>query len=146
MTKEIEPLNISDPGESAVNQAAGLPTPVEDRRAAREQRNINEMVHRMLIIGLVISTTLMLIGLGLDLIQNQEAPTAVLNTAEALREAAALHPSGFLTLGILVLIATPILRVIGSIIAFVYERDWRYVLVTSIVLMVVMISVVSGKG
>jgi uncharacterized membrane protein len=59
---------------------------------------------------------------------------------------AALRPSGFLALGLLVLIATPIFRVIASIFVFIYERDWRFVVITFIVFLIVMISVVFGKG
>jgi uncharacterized membrane protein len=51
-----------------------------------------------------------------------------------------------LALGLLVLIATPILRVVGSILAFLYERDWRYAGVTTVVLIVVLISLLLGKG
>jgi uncharacterized membrane protein len=58
----------------------------------------------------------------------------------------ALRPSGFLALGLLVLIATPILRVIGSIGAFVYERDWRFAGITTLVLGVLILSLVLGRG
>jgi uncharacterized membrane protein len=37
-------------------------------------------------------------------------------------------------LGLLVLIATPITRVAFSVFAFFYERDWKYVVFTLIVL------------
>jgi uncharacterized membrane protein len=49
-------------------------------------------------------------------------------------------------LGLLVLIATPILRVIGSTLAFLYERDWRYALITFVVLLVVTLSLLLGRG
>ena len=58
----------------------------------------------------------------------------------------ALRPSGFLALGLLMLIATPILRVIGSILVFLYERDWRYAGITCLVLAIVIVSLVLGKG
>ena len=45
-----------------------------------------------------------------------------------------LDPAAFLSLGLLVLIATPFVRVAGSIIAFARERDRRYVLITAVVL------------
>jgi uncharacterized membrane protein len=56
-----------------------------------------------------------------------------------------LRPSGVLALGLLVLIATPILRVIGSVIAFLYEGDWRYAGITFLVLCIVILSVIFGK-
>ena len=115
-------------------------------RAAKEQRDLNEVVHEMLIIGLVISTVLMMIGLVLDLALGVKPPETTSSMGEALRRVLALQPSGFLTLGLLVLIATPILRVMGSIAAFVYEHDWRYALITLIVLIVVMLSLALGNG
>jgi uncharacterized membrane protein len=143
----------TEPASAAVHIApnllpmvTGLSTTVEEQQAAKEQQDLNEIVHRMLIVGLVISTTLMLVGLGLDLALGHEAPTTASGFAEAIQRILALRPSGFLTLGLLVLIATPILRVVGSIGAFIYERDWRYALITFLVLIVVIISLVSGNG
>ncbi len=51
-----------------------------------------------------------------------------------LREAAKLHGRGLIQLGLLLLIATPVARVLFSVFAFVYEKDWTYVTVTLIVL------------
>ncbi len=50
------------------------------------------------------------------------------------REAALLHGRGLIQLGLLLLIATPVARVLFSVFAFLYERDWTYVAVTLIVL------------
>ncbi|MCL4300547.1 MAG: DUF1634 domain-containing protein [Anaerolineae bacterium] len=118
----------------------------DEQQAAKEQRDLNEIVHQMLVIGLVISTALMLFGLALDLILGREVPTVVPDFGDVFNRVIALRPSGFLTLGLLVLIATPILRVVGSIFAFLYERDWRYAGITCLVLGVVMISLLLGKG
>jgi uncharacterized membrane protein len=49
-------------------------------------------------------------------------------------EAMALHGRGLIQLGLLVLIATPISRVTFSVLAFVYQRDRKYVVFTLIVL------------
>jgi len=130
----------------STEQSGDFPSDAEKAHKEEEKARINEMVHRVLIIGLVISTSLMLIGIGLDLVEHRETPTQSLDVITAFQQVADLHPAGFLTLGILVLIATPILRVLGSIIAFIYERDWRYALITFIVFSIVMVSIISGKG
>jgi uncharacterized membrane protein len=119
---------------------------VEDEHAVRRAHNLNEVVHHVLIFGLALSTVLILIGLGLDLVDHRQVPTNVPGFLEALRRTAALRPSGFLTLGLLVLVATPILRVIGSTLAFLYERDWRYAAITVFVLVVVSLSLLLGQG
>jgi uncharacterized membrane protein len=121
------------------------PTPQVTEKA-REQRDLNAVVHGVLIVGLAISTALMLIGIGLDLFYQQDLPMAVPDLGEVLARVVALRPSGFLALGLLVLIATPILRVVGSIVAFLYERDWRYAGITTMVLLVLIVSLVLGKG
>ncbi|HLZ21502.1 MAG TPA: DUF1634 domain-containing protein [Ktedonobacterales bacterium] len=48
--------------------------------------------------------------------------------------------------GLLVLLMTPVARVVVSIVAFALERDWRYVVITSIVLCILIISFVLGRG
>jgi uncharacterized membrane protein len=60
------------------------------------------------------------------------------------RGAVALRARSIIQFGILVLIATPILRVLFSLVGFVFERDRTYVLVTAIVLLVLLYSLVSG--
>lgn len=118
----------------------------EDELAVRRAHELNEVVHHVLIFGLALSTVLILIGLGLDLVDHSQVPTSVPGFLETLRRTAALRPSGFLTLGLLVLVATPILRVIGSTLAFPYERDWRYAAITFFVLVVVSLSLLLGQG
>jgi uncharacterized membrane protein len=120
-------------------------TPAE-QQAAKEQRDLNQVVHQMLVVGLAISTALMLMGVALDLVLRRDPPTSVPGFGDVFNRVVALRPSGFLDLGLLMLIATPILRVIGSIIAFLYERDWRYVAITCLVLGIVMLSLVLGSG
>ncbi len=59
---------------------------------------------------------------------------------------AALDPAAYLSLGSIVLIATPFVRVAGSIVVFVRQRDRRYVLITAVVLAVMCLSVLLGKA
>lgn len=49
-------------------------------------------------------------------------------------------------LGIVFLILTPLTRVIFSLIAFLLERDYLYVLITFIVLTIISFSILSGLG
>lgn len=62
------------------------------------------------------------------------------------RDAAALHGRGLIQLGLLVLIATPIARVVFSLFAFLWQRDWTYVIVTAIVLGLLVYSLFGGHG
>ena len=47
--------------------------------------------------------------------------------------------------GLILLIATPVLRVGVSIFAFRYERDWTYVVITTVVFGLLVLSFVLGK-
>ncbi|MDE1192538.1 MAG: DUF1634 domain-containing protein [Arachidicoccus sp.] len=49
-------------------------------------------------------------------------------------------------LGVLLLIVTPLVRVILSLIAFAFERDGLYVIITAIVLFIITLSILSGFG
>lgn len=57
-----------------------------------------------------------------------------------LRYALAGHPRGIMQLGLLLLIATPIARVVFSAVAFAVENDRMYLLFTLIVLAVLLYS------
>lgn len=53
---------------------------------------------------------------------------------------------GFVSLGLLVLIATPIMRVALSVVTFWLEKDRAFVLITTSVLLLLMLSLVLGKA
>jgi uncharacterized membrane protein len=125
---------------------AGVAIPIEEEERAKQQKDLDQVIHQLLVIGLAISVIFMLLGLFLDLTMHRVIPTAIPQISEIFSRALALRPSGFLSLGLLVLMATPIVRVIGSFIAFIYERDWRYAGITFLVLIIVTLSVVLGKG
>jgi uncharacterized membrane protein len=55
-----------------------------------------------------------------------------------------LRARSIIQLGILALIATPILRVAISLAGFVFERDRNYVLITAIVLAILLYSLITG--
>lgn len=59
-------------------------------------------------------------------------------------EALAFHGSGMIQLGLLLLIATPVARVLFSVFAFAYQKDWKYVAFTLVVLGLLMFSFLGG--
>ncbi len=125
---------------------AGIALPVEEEERTKEQRDLDQTIHKLLVVGLGISVALILFGLFLDLTLHREIPTSIPHLAEIFTRVIALRPSGFLSLGLLVLIITPVVRVLGSFLAFIYERDWRYTAITFVVLVVVTLSILLGRG
>jgi len=129
-----------------VAQARAQAEAEAEKATARPARHLDEVVHGILVVGFVVSAALFLIGLGLSLWQRQPLPSATVSPAEALRLILALQPVGFLSLGLVVLIATPMLRVVGSILVFVWQRDWRYAGVTLLVLLIMIASIALGRS
>jgi uncharacterized membrane protein len=107
---------------------------------------IERMVSRVLGIGIGVSIALMLAGLVLGMASGEGLPADVVSLGDLLPGLGEPDPAAYLSLGLLVLVATPFVRVTGSIVAFALERDRRYVLVTAIVLAVMCLGVVLGKA
>ncbi|MDN5285203.1 MAG: hypothetical protein JWR38_1477 [Mucilaginibacter sp.] len=55
-----------------------------------------------------------------------------------------MNAKGIIQLGVLVLIATPILRIAFSLIGFILEKDKLYICITMVVLAVMMVSIFGG--
>lgn len=56
------------------------------------------------------------------------------------------EPLAIISLGLLVLLATPVLRVIVSIVAFLLEGDRLYAAITALVLLILIASFFLGRG
>lgn len=71
-------------------------------------------------------------------------PEQLCSPGDIVHESVQFHSLGLIMFGLLLLIATPIARVIFSVAAFALQRDYLYVLFTLIVLSVLLYSVFSG--
>ena len=105
--------------------------------------------------GVIISITLVLIGIALFHVKGEAlgcsetlimSPTSPINTTVipptyALSRLPNLDPLSFVILGLMVLIATPVLRVALGIASFAMERDWLYVFITAVVFMNLMLAI-----
>lgn len=131
-----------------MNQQSPTPIPIdnETRRVEANVRKINALVHWLLIIGLTAAAVLMVTGVLLGLVTGRGLPEAMVPLSELSAELLLFTPAAFLSLGLLTLIATPILRVAGSILGFAIERDWRYTLITLVVLAIVLLSIFLGQA
>ncbi len=59
---------------------------------------------------------------------------------------AQLKPYALIALGLLLLILTPVIRVAASIVIFLLEHDYAYVLITAVVLLILVVSFLLGKA
>jgi uncharacterized membrane protein len=117
-------------------------------------RSIEKMISALLRIGVLVSGSVVVIGGIYYLLRHGREVESyhVFHGAAAsdrivpqiVGGAISLRARSVIQLGLLLLIATPILRVAFSLIGFSIERDRAYVFITSIVLAVLLYSLVSG--
>jgi len=107
---------------------------------------VEKVVHWVLLVGLLVSVAFMGTGIALGLAHGSALPDAVVAPADLLGALADGEAAAFLTLGLLVLVVTPFLRVAGSLVAFALERDGRYVLISAVVLTLMCMSVLLGRA
>jgi uncharacterized membrane protein len=74
----------------------------------------------------------------------QEGPDYLRSPVGIVRHALRGEDRALIQLGLLLLIATPVARVLFSVFAFARERDFTYVLVTLVVLAILLYSLFSG--
>lgn len=106
---------------------------------------VERLVERLLLVAIGVSVALMLAGTVLGLAAG-DSPSHVLTVSSVPGALVRLEPAAYLSLGLIVLIATPFVRVAGSLAVFALEWDRRYVLVTAAVLAVMCVSVVLGMA
>jgi uncharacterized membrane protein len=106
---------------------------------------VERVVQATLAVGIAASVLLMAAGIALAVLRGDGLPTAVLPLSELPGALLRLEPAAYLSLGLIVMIGTPFVRVAGSLVAFARERDGRYVLVTAVVLAVMCLSVLLGR-
>jgi len=73
-------------------------------------------------------------------------PSDLRSVSGIVRDALDLRRRGLIQFGLLLLIATPVARVAFSVLAFLRQKDYTYVLVTLIVLSILLFSLLSARG
>jgi uncharacterized membrane protein len=115
---------------------------------------VEQCIGNLLRGGVLLAAAVVLAGGGLYLVRHgaavplygsfQSEPEELRHIPGILAEAWALHGRGVIQLGLLLLIATPVARVVCAMAAFALQRDWLYVRVTVIVLSVLIYSLLGG--
>jgi uncharacterized membrane protein YfcA/uncharacterized membrane protein len=117
--------------------------------SAQAQSGMTKSIGWILQIGVMLSAATILLGIVLlPTRPGGLSPERVLAFPQTLSllasELLVLRPQAVITLGLLLLIATPVVRVAVSIVAFALEGDRRYVVITSIVLLILLFSLFLG--
>ena len=123
---------------------------MEDKKYVMNDERIDQIIGNLLRIAVMLSAVFVITGAVIYLMRHgTEMPdygvfTGVPKNLRGLREiieaAWQIRSVGIIQLGLLLLIATPVARVIFSVFAFLIQRDYMYVVFTLIVLSVLLLS------
>ena len=105
---------------------------------------LNLLIARVLTAGLVAAVILLVAGVILTLARPDLAAVHQTSVPDIPRAVAALEPGGFFSLGLLVLLATPVARVIALLVGFARRRMWMFSGFSLIVLAGLALSAVFG--
>lgn len=100
------------------------------------EARLNVTISRVLVAGLAVAVFLLLVGAILAAVRAGTPVARRTSFSDIARALAALEPGGFFDLGLLVLIATPVARVVALLAAFAHRRQWVFVGISAVVLVV----------
>lgn len=125
-------------------------------RAFHTDRDVAALVGKLLRTGVVTASVIALLGGVVYLIRHgaqtpqysifRGAPVPLRHLPGIIHGVFSFSGSAIIQLGVVVLLATPILRVFFSAVAFASEGDFLYVIITLIVLGIIVFGMVGGLG
>jgi uncharacterized membrane protein len=127
---------------------------MEEKKPAISDDKLDIFISNILRAGVALSAAFVLSGGIFYLVQNAFAPalyhtftarpSELLNLHGMVANIRAFNNLGIIQLGLLILIATPVIRIVTSLTVFVIQRDRLYTAVTFIVLCILMYSIFRG--
>jgi uncharacterized membrane protein len=110
-------------------------------------KKVERFISDILRYGVELSGLLIIVGIGLFLwTGDNSCPFGLLSWNWIIWGAPFFEPSHILFLGFFILIATPLLRVTASVLAYSVNHDWTYAAITGCVLLILMIGITLGVG
>lgn len=106
-----------------------------------DQGRLNRTIYVVLRSGMLLSLGTMLIGLVMYLL-SPGIDEGFIPLDLLWNKLMHANPIAVMELGIMFLIATPLIRIITALIVFAYEKDVKFVIISSIVLCVIFIALV----
>lgn len=113
-----------------------------------QDEKLELLLGKLLRLGVILAAMLTLTGASILLVENGSRPGRQLIASSGEFSRGALfqgiaHGDGnaIIMLGLMVLFATPVLRVAGMIVGFLRERDWLYTAISSTVLAILVLGI-----
>ncbi len=121
-----------------------------DEKNNNIDHDLRLLVSKLLRSGVLTAAAVTIIGGVLFFIQHPDIvfsydtfnsePPGLRNALAIIQKAFVLKSRAIIQFGLLILIATPVMRVLLSLVDFFIKKDWIYVVVTSIVLVILFYS------
>ena len=143
MQAKLPPI---EPGEGDILLVHPPSQPSDRQQTAKAVATTYTAIGWVLQGGVLLSAAVIVIGIHLEALQpNKFAPQKLQLFPHTFDQVWAglliLRPQAVIALGLLVLIATPVVRVAVSVVAFAVEHDRRFVVITLIVLLILLFSI-----
>ena len=103
------------------------------RAVVAEVEDRNRLIYHVLRGGVIVSVAVLIFGFILAGVTSQPIPDRTIPPRALAVELFRFTAAGYLSLGVLVLIFTPVVRVFLSLLSFIGERDRAYVVMTATV-------------
>ena len=121
---------------------------MKDLKLPQIEKDVEVIMGNLLRIGVIIAASVVFAGGVFYLLEYGNSipqykifngePLVLRSLTRIISDTLLLHSRGIIQLGLILLIATPVARVIFSVAAFLYEKDYMYVVFTLIVLTVLL--------
>lgn len=126
--------------------------------AEERVRRVELLISNLLRTGVLVSLALVVIGTVMTFVHHLDYFASPADLSRLVEPGAAFPHSvsdviegirlfrgqAIVTLGLLLLIATPVMRVAVSIFAFIYQDDWTFTCITALVLLLLLLSFFLG--
>lgn len=110
-------------------------------------RSMELFISRLMRASVSISGVIIFVGLALYLVTgNDSCPLNIFELNWMLFGDPFFAPSHIIFLGFMVLVGTPLLRIVASVVVFALSKDWTFTVITGCVLTILGISMVLGVG
>ena len=125
-------------------------------RTRWSDHEVEQLIGRLLQVGVLVAAVVVVAGAAMMLAQHGGAPVAFSSYSDTasplyglggiVHGAMALDSMAIVQFGLVLLIATPVLRVALTLVAFVIQRDRMYVTLTAVVLALLLYGLVWGRA
>jgi len=113
----------------------------------RDHKNMELFISRLMQASVSLSGVIIFIGLVLFMVTGDNScPVDMFELNWMIFGATFLEPSHVIFLGFMVLVGTPLLRIVASVAVFFVSKDWTFTVITGMVLSVLVLSMILGVG